>query len=117
MGLRNSEALQRMEQQNNWYVVYTRPRWEKKVAETLSKKGIENYCPLNKVERQWSDRKKVIKDPLFKGYVFVKVPEISKWDVKKVDGIINYVYWLGTPAIVNEEEIITIRKFLQEFDN
>lgn len=100
-----------------WYVVYTRPRWEKKVAEILARKGIENYCPLNKVERQWSDRKKIIKNPLFKGYVFVKVPEILKWDVKKVDGIINYVYWLGSPAKVKDVEIDTIKKFLQEFDN
>ncbi len=42
-----------------WYAVYTRPRWEKKVAEILTRKKIENYCPLNKVVRQWSDRKKI----------------------------------------------------------
>ncbi|RYZ19047.1 MAG: antitermination protein NusG, partial [Chitinophagaceae bacterium] len=32
-----------------WYAIYTKPRWEKKVAELLTRKGIENYCPLNKV--------------------------------------------------------------------
>ncbi|HMJ47328.1 MAG TPA: transcription termination/antitermination NusG family protein, partial [Ferruginibacter sp.] len=53
-----------------WYVVYTRPRWEKKVAATLDERGVENYCPLNRVNRQWSDRKKVVLEPLFKGYVF-----------------------------------------------
>lgn len=104
-----------MNAEKKWYVVYTRPRWEKKVAGILSGKGIEHYCPLNKVLKQWSDRKKVILEPLFKGYIFVKLPEVSKWDIRNVDGILNFVYWLGKPAVVKEEEIDTIRKFLQEF--
>lgn len=104
-----------MEPTKNWYAVYTRPRWEKKVAEYLLEKGIEHYCPLNKVTRQWSDRKKVVMEPVFKGYVFVKPIEEKKWDVRKIPGILNYVYWLGKPAIIKEEEIITIKKFLNEF--
>lgn len=104
-----------MSEEVNWYVVYTRPRWEKKVAATLAERGIPHYCPLNKVLKQWSDRKKVVMEPLFKGYVFVQVEEGKKWDIKAVDGILNYVYWLGKPAIVRNDEIDTIRKFLQEF--
>lgn len=100
-----------------WYVVYTRPRWEKKVAALLTQNGIENYCPLNKVQKQWSDRKKVVLEPLFKGYVFVALNETHKWDIKKIDGIINFIYWLGKPAVVKEVEIETIRKFLQEFND
>lgn len=106
-----------VESNKNWYVVYTRPRWEKKVARTLEEKGIEVYCPLNKVLRRWSDRNKVILEPLFKGYVFVKVDEQHKWDIRQIDGILNYVYWLGKPARVKEEEIDLIRKFLMEFSN
>jgi transcription antitermination factor NusG len=104
-----------LEPTKNWYAVYTRPRWEKKVAEYLLEKGIEHYCPLNKVTRQWSDRKKVVMEPVFKGYVFVKPIEEKKWDVRKIPGILNYVYWLGKPAIIKEEEIVTIKKFLNEF--
>lgn len=98
-----------------WYALYTKPRWEKKVARLLDGQGIENYCPINKVTRQWSDRKKVVLEPVFKGYVFVKIGEAEKWDVKKVNGVLNYVYWLGKPATIREEEILTIRKFLNEF--
>lgn len=100
-----------------WYAVNTRPRWEKKIAQTLESKGIENYCPLNKVVRQWSDRKKVILEPIFKCYVFVKVEEQKKWDIKRIDGILNYVYWLGKPAKIKEDEINTIKKFLHEFND
>ena len=101
----------------NWYAVQTRPRWEKKVVTFLNETGIENYCPLNKVLRQWSDRKKVVMEPIFKSYVFVKIEEERKWEIKKIDGILNYVYWLGKPARIREEEITIIRKFLSEFDN
>ncbi len=100
-----------------WYVVYTRPRWEKKIASILDSRGIENYCPLNRIQKQWSDRKKIVLEPLFKGYIFIKISESQKWDIKQIAGIINYVYWLGKPAKVKEEEIITIKKFLSEFEN
>jgi transcription antitermination factor NusG len=98
-----------------WHAVYTKPRWEKKVAATLEAKGVEYYCPLNKVIKQWTDRKKTILEPLFKSYVFVQIAEEKKWELLKIDGIINYVSWLGKPAKIKESEITTIRKFLKEF--
>ncbi len=103
--------------QKTWYVVYTRPRWEKKIAENLSDIGVEHYCPINKVSRQWSDRKKIVLEPVFKGYVFVKLEDTKKWDIKNVPGILNFVHWLGKPAQVRDEEIDIIKKFLNEFDN
>lgn len=106
-----------MEIKKKWYAVYTRPRWEKKVASLLLDKGIENYCPINKVTRQWSDRKKVVLEPVFKGYVFVRLEDEKKWEVKSIHGILNYVYWLGKPAIIRDEEIDVIRKFLNEFND
>jgi len=108
--------LSNKENINYWYVIYTKPRWEKKISSKLSEKNIENYCPLNKTKKQWSDRKKIVLEPLFKGYIFIKVDDAQKWDIKQVDGIINYVYWLGKPARIREEEINIIKKFLQEFD-
>lgn len=100
-----------------WLAVYTRPRWEKKVNLLLSEKGIESYCPLNKVRRKWSDRVKVVEEPLFKSYVFVKVNEEEKAKVRLTNGAINFVYWNGKPAIIKEKEIITIKRFLDEYEN
>lgn len=87
------------------------------MSATLSDKGIENYCPLNKVTRQWSDRKKVVLEPLFKGYVFVAQDAPDALEIKKTDGILNFVYRNGKPGVVREEEISTIRKFLDEFSD
>lgn len=100
-----------------WYAVYTKPRWEKKVYRTLQEKGLESYCPLNKVRRKWSDRYKIVEEPLFKSYVFVKVSEREKTPVRMVNGVVNFVYWLGKPATIREKEIETIQKFLNEFED
>ncbi len=100
-----------------WFVVYTRPRWEKKVHMLLTAKGIESYCPLHKVRRKWSDRIKVVEEPLFKSYVFVKVDEEGRTPVRMTDGVVNFVYWNGKPASVKEKEIQVIKKFLGEYED
>jgi transcription antitermination factor NusG len=100
-----------------WYAVYTKPRWEKKVAELLTNRNITNYCPLNKVVRQWSDRKKTVYEPLFTSYVFVRVTEKQLHEVKENIGVLNIVYWLGKPALIRDEEIEAIRKFLNQYCN
>jgi transcription antitermination factor NusG len=99
-----------------WYVVYTRPRWEKRVAELLTAAGIENYCPLNKVTRQWSDREKTVLEPFFKSYVFVCITETRKWDVTNIPGVVNYIHWLGKPAVIPNAEIEVLKSFLETHD-
>ena len=100
-----------------WYAIYTRPRWEKKVNLLLKEKGVEVYCPLNKIKRRWSDRLKTIEEPLFKSYVFVKVGDGEKTAVRMTTGVINFVYWNKKPAIVRDKEIQTIKRFLDEHEN
>lgn len=100
-----------------WYAIYTRPRWEKKVSGFLSEKGIENYCPVNKVRRKWSDRIKIIEEPLFKSYVFVKIIEDERTSVRMTNGVVNFVYWDGKPAVVKDKEIQIIKRFLDEYEN
>lgn len=100
-----------------WLAVYSRPRWEKKVNQLLTEKGFESYCPLNKVRRKWSDRVKVVEEPLFKSYVFVKVKEEDRTAVRMTSGVINFVYWDGKPAVIKEREINAIKRFLGEYEN
>lgn len=100
-----------------WLAVYTRPRWEKKVNQLLTEKGFESYCPLNKVRRKWSDRVKLVEEPLFKSYVFVKVNDQDRSMVRMTNGAINFVYWDGKPAVIKEKEITAIKRFLDEYEN
>src|SRR5215831_9980503 len=100
-----------------WYAIYTRPRWEKKVNQLLLEKGVESYCPLNKIRRKWSDRLKVVEEPLFKSYVFVKVQDGERSMVRTTNGVINFVYWDKKPAVIKEKEINAIKRFLDEHEN
>ena len=97
----------------NWYVVYTKPKWEKKVAEKLTQIGIECYCPIITQVKQWSDRKKKIEVPLFNSYVFVQLQEGDRNSVFQIAGVVRYLFWLGKPAIVRDEEIKSIKNSLK----
>lgn len=98
----------------NWYALYTKPRWEKKVAQDLEKQGIETYCPEITEIRQWSDRKKKITTPLFKSYVFVHLDDKDRAKVFNIPGAVQYLFWLGKPAVVRDEEIKTIKLWLED---
>lgn len=103
-------------EKKRWHAIYTKPRWEKKVFQLLLENGVEAYCPLNKVKRKWSDRIKLVEEPLFKSYVFVRVAEDGKTAVRMTPGVVNFVYWLGKPAIIRDKEIVVIKRFLDEYD-
>jgi transcription antitermination factor NusG len=102
--------------EKKWLAIYTKPRWEKKVDSVLKKKDIECWCPLQKIQKQWSDRKKIVEEPLFKSYVFVKVEDTERSKVLMTDGVLNYVYHVGKPAVIRDEEIEIIKKYLSEKD-
>ena len=97
-----------------WYALYTKPRWEKKVAKDLQKIGVETYCPTITEVKQWSDRKKKVTSPLFKSYVFVRLPEKQRAKVFEVPGVVQYLFWLGKPAVIRDSEIEILEKWLQD---
>lgn len=97
-----------------WYVLYTNPKAEKKVSQQLATMGIEVYCPLVTTIRQWSDRKKKVEAPLFTSYVFVNIEEKDKNRVFDARGVVKYLFWLGKPAVVRDEEIAAIKKWLTD---
>lgn len=98
----------------NWYALYTKPKNEKKVADQLTQSGIQVYCPMVTQIKQWSDRKKKVETPLIPSYVFVNIEEKNRNDVFEVHGVVRYLFWLGKPAIVRNEEILALQEGLKE---
>jgi transcription termination/antitermination protein NusG len=97
--------------QKNWYAVYIRPHCEKKVALTLAKKKIETFCPVNSIKLTYQKRKKIIQEPLFSSFIFVRIVQSEIHILKQVDGIINLLYWMKSPAIIKDAEIEAIKEF------
>ena len=96
-----------------WFVLYTRPKNEKKVTEKLLKLGFDAYCPMVTQIKQWSDRKKKIEMPLISSYVFINIEENQRSAVFEVHGVVRYLFWLGKAAIIREEEINVLKSSLQ----
>ena len=97
-----------------WFVIYTKSRNEKKVAELLQKNGVEVFCPLVKLKKNWSDRKKIVETPLFNSYVFVNLSEKDRNVVFNVPGVIRYVFWLKKPAVARDSEIESLKAVLND---
>ena len=99
-----------------WYVVYSKPKCERRIDDALTRKGITSWCPLTKTQRKWSDRVKTIEIPIFRSYVFVHITDDEKYQVLITPGVLNFIHYLGKPAIVRQEEIDLMKKFLLEKD-
>lgn len=98
--------------EKKWLVVYTRPRWEKKVDTLLKRQGIESYCPVRQVQSQWADRKKEVNLPIFNSYVFVRVNLREESMVLYCMGVMGYVYYMQRPAVVRDNVIDEIKRNL-----
>ena len=91
--------------EKKWFVVYTRPQQELKVASQLSAMGITNYCPTITLVKQYSDRKKKVSKPLLSSFVMVELEEKEREKVFSCTGIVRYLFFLGKPAVVPAFEI------------
>ncbi len=99
-----------------WYVVYTRPRAEKKVSEEMTNLGIESYVPLQKQLRQWKDRKKWIEIPLITSYCFVRISSKEYYNVLNSYNVVKYVTFEGKAAVIPEKQIDSLKQMLKQED-
>ncbi len=97
-----------------WFVLKTKPNSEKKVATQLQEIQMEAFCPTRTEIRQWSDRKKKIQVPLLPSMILVNCEETERNKVFSVPLVNNYLFWLGKPAIVTNDEIEALRSFENE---
>ena len=98
-----------MENHPHWYAVHTKPRSEKKLAGRLNERGIEAYLPLRKTLKQWSDRKKMVEEPLITSYVFVNITKENYFEVLNTPGAVRYVWFCGKPAVIPPGQIHTLK--------
>ncbi len=96
----------------NWYVLYTKPRCEKKVEEQLLNLGINAFCPTRPEIKTWSDRKKTINVPLLPSMVLVNIDDKDINRVFASSLVIRYMFWLGKRAVVRQSEIDILNKYL-----
>lgn len=84
------------------------------MVDSLQQKGIESYCPVKKVRRKWSDRIKTLEEPIFRSCVFVRIEADQKTTIRLTEGVVNFLYDKGKPAVVKGKDIEHLRKFLPD---
>ncbi|MGA2413962.1 MAG: UpxY family transcription antiterminator [Candidatus Sulfotelmatobacter sp.] len=95
----------------HWYAIRTRSRHEKMVSDQLEKLGIENFLPLVKKTRQWTDRTKEVQMPVFSGYSFVRMVFSSpaRLRVLQTHGVAGLVGVNNVGTAIPDSEIQDVR--------
>jgi len=98
--------------QPRWYVLHTCANHEKRVAQQLAERDVEQFLPLFESTRRWKDRRVRLQLPLFSGYVFVRLPLRNRLRVLALPSVVRLVGFGGIAAPITDEEIETLRQIL-----
>jgi transcriptional antiterminator RfaH len=98
-----------------WYLIYTKPRHEKKVQMQMNEVNVSAFLPLTKKIRIWHDRKKIVEEPLFPSYVFVYLNDRqSYYEGMDADGALYYVRSGKEVARVRDSVVEGIRLIVDQ---
>ncbi|MDN3655844.1 transcription termination/antitermination NusG family protein [Ferruginibacter paludis] len=100
----------------NWYAVYTKLNCELRVSSQLSRKKIENLCPVNNLSVNTGFKRRWTAVPLFQQLVFVRITEAEMQLVKQTGDVVNFLFWLGGPAQISDEEIRNLERFANDYN-
>ncbi len=92
-----------------WFAVQVRTRHETAIAGFLEAKGYDQFVPLYKLRKRWSDRVKITEAPLFPGYLFCRLDPQYRLPILKTPGVIQIVGNNRIPAPIDEAEISAIQ--------
>lgn len=101
---------------SRWYAVYVKSRYEKKTSKLLEDRHIETYLPLIGRLKQWSDRKKMVEEPLFKSYLFVHTDLKDYFEILNTPGIVKFVTFEGKPVPVPDNQLVAVKEFIDGYD-
>jgi hypothetical protein len=103
--------------QKKWYMLYTKPKLEKKVASFLDKNGVESFCPVTRRQEQKYRRNRFIDEPVFDSRIFARLGERDFDILKKVSNIAGVLFWRNEFAIIRDDEVEAIKDFCRNYEN
>jgi len=98
-----------------WFAVQTRYRYEQRVANDLTAKGLENYLPVLREVHEWKDRKKAVDVPAFGGYLFARfeADQRNRVRVLETTGVVRLLSHQGELEAIPDSEIESLRRSLK----
>ncbi len=97
-----------------WYAVHVQSKFERVASTLLHDKGYQEFLPLYRAKRRWSDRMKEMELPLFPGYLFCRI-DVGQGvlPILTTPGVVRIVSAGKTPVAVEEREIESIQAVLR----
>ena len=92
-----------------WFAIRVKSNFEKKVANGLRNKGLEEFLPLYQSRRRLSDRYKTVDVPLFPGYLFCRLDLDHRLPLLTTEGFLYIVSVANKPVPVDEGEIAAVQ--------
>jgi transcription antitermination factor NusG len=111
-GERNSGHLATIHAEPAWYAAYTCANHEKRVADQLAERSVEHFLPTFESVRRWKDRKMRIEQPLFPGYVFVRLSLRDRFRVLQIPSVVRFVGFGSGPTALSNPDIEILRTSL-----
>lgn len=97
-----------------WFVLYTKPHHEMRVAEALRELSIDFYLPLVKSLRRWGNRNRKIDVPIFHSYVFIYLKGLKDYyEGLKPAGVVKYLKFGDEFARVDKKVIVKIQEVVK----
>ncbi len=93
----------------HWFAVRTSVRWEMRACSELSQRGIETWLPLSHVRHKWSDRTKIVDQPLFPGYLFSRFDLGDRIRVLETPGVKQILGVGPSPVAISQSEIDNLK--------
>jgi transcription antitermination factor NusG len=101
----------------NWYILCTKPKRERKVAQSLKELRVQHFCPINKKVQKWGKRQETIYEPLFATYVFVKTTEAQLRTLQLLPEVVQVVHRKKGPVVAQDPEVKMIKEFMKAHQN
>lgn len=102
-----------------WIAVLVQMNAEKKTSARLNALGIENYVPVQREVRRWSDRKKLIDRVVIPMVVFVKINSNDERQLKKYSFIYKILTYPGQTksAVIPDDQIERLKFMLSQSES
>jgi transcriptional antiterminator RfaH len=95
-----------------WYLAYTKPRQERIALDNLQRQGYECFLPLLKKEVKKQGVMKIVEEPLFPRYLFVRVSKTMGagfGPLRSTVGMNSLISFNGAPAVIDDSLIEAIK--------
>ena len=92
-----------------WFALQVRTRWEGSTAVLLSGKGYETFLPTYKTRKRWKGRVREVDSALFPGYVFCHFDVQKRLPILVTPGVISVVGQGRIPLPVDDGEMAAIQ--------